>query len=137
MEKVTVQVIVNASCQDAWKFFTEPEHVMRWNNASPDWHTPKAENNLTVGGRFNFRMESLDGKEGFDFLGTYSEVIPAALIAYSMSDGRNVRVEFTEEEGGTHVVETFDTENENSVEMQRGGWQSILNNFKKYAEERS
>lgn len=139
MQKVTVEVLVNAPCEKVWKFFTEPDHVREWNNASPDWHTPRAENDLRVGGKFNFRMESRDGKEGFDFEGTYSEVIPGKLISYTMTgdDARTVRVEFKEEGKVTRIIETFDTENENPVEMQRDGWQSILTNFKKYVEAHS
>jgi uncharacterized protein YndB with AHSA1/START domain len=134
MEKITVEVFVDVACEKVWELFTEPEHVMVWNNASPDWHTPEAVNDLTIDGKFNYRMESRDQKEGFDFWGTYTEIIPCALIAYTMGDGRKVRVVFHEQDGVTHIIETFEAENENSIELQRGGWQAILDNFKTYTE---
>lgn len=134
MEKVTIEVTVAAPCEKVWKVFTEPEHIMKWCSASPDWHAPRATNNLQVGGTFNTHMESIDGAQGFDFEGVYTEVASCELIAYTMVGGRTVRVVFKEEEGATHIVEIFDTEDENSVEMQRAGWQSILDNFKKYTE---
>jgi uncharacterized protein YndB with AHSA1/START domain len=108
--------------------------VVNWNSASDDWHTTKAENDLRTGGTFSSRMEAKDGSFGFDFGGIYDEVIPNELIAYTMGDGRKVKVTFTENSGKTEVVETFDAETENPVEMQRGGWQAIMDNFKKYAE---
>lgn len=134
MKKITVEVLVNAPVEKAWALFTEPEHITKWNSASPDWHTPRATNDLRLGGSFLSRMESLDGKHGFDLEGTYTEVVPQSRIAYTMVDGRTVSVDFGVEGDTTHIVETFDTEDENPVEMQRAGWQSILDNFKKYAE---
>ena len=107
---------------------------MQWNNASDDWHTPRAQNDLKVGGRFLSRMEAKDGSAGFDFEGTYTKVKEYRLIAYSMDDGRIVRITFSEHGNNTTVVITFDPEQENSLEMQRAGWQAILDNFKKYAE---
>jgi uncharacterized protein YndB with AHSA1/START domain len=134
MEKITASVLVDVPCEKVWRFFTEPEHVMGWNNASPDWHTPEAVNDLAVGGKFNYRMESRDKKEGFDFWGTYTEITPCKLIAYTMGDGRKVHIEFHEKNGATHIIETFEAENENPIELQRGGWQAILDNFKTYTE---
>ncbi|MBL7876451.1 MAG: SRPBCC domain-containing protein [Cyclobacteriaceae bacterium] len=108
---------------------------MKWNNASEDWHTPHAENDLRVGGRFVSRMAAKDGSMSFDFGGTYDQVKTNELIAYTMDDGRKTSVVFTKKGNQTYVSETFDAEGENSIEMQRAGWQAILNNFKKYAEQ--
>lgn len=133
-DSITIEVTVAAPRTNVWKYFTLPEHMMKWNHASDDWHSPSAENDLRVGGTFRARMEAKDGSEGFDFGGTYTEVAPEEKIAYAMDDGREVTVLFEDLETGTRVVETFDPETENSLEMQRGGWQSILDNFKHYAE---
>lgn len=108
---------------------------MHWNHASDDWHSPRAQNDLRPGGVFNYRMESKDGSEGFDFTGTYSEVVPLEKMAYTMPDGRSVTVLFTSDGSLTTVATTFDPETENSPDMQRAGWQAILDNFKKYTEE--
>lgn len=133
-ELIKVETLVQVPREKAWELFTKPEHVTRWNNASPDWHTPKAVNDLRTGGTFNYRMEAKDGTVGFDFGGTYGEVVPYERIAYKMGDGRKVAVTFAEEGGGTRIVEVFEAETENSIEKQRGGWQAILDNFKQYAE---
>lgn len=116
--------------------WTGPEHITQWNSASPDWHTPFAENDLRVGGKFAARMEAKDGSFGFDFGGVYDEVKPHELIAYTIGDGRKVEVHFTGNGGETKVVEIFDAENSHSVDMQRSGWQAILDNFRNYAEGR-
>jgi uncharacterized protein YndB with AHSA1/START domain len=138
---ITVQTTVNIPVEKAWQIWTEPEHITKWNNASDDWHTPYAENDLRVGGTFLSRMEARDGSASFDLVGTYDEVTEFRSIKYTMSDGRKVSVVF--EAGSdvgeaaaatTKVIETFDPENENPAEMQRAGWQAILDNFKKYAE---
>lgn len=134
---ITVTTLVNASPQDAWKYWTTPEHIMQWNSASPDWHTPHATVDLKEGGTFTSRMEAKDGSIGFDFGGTYTTVIPEKTLAYMMSDGRKVSVSFEKKGEATFISETFDAEHENPVDMQRDGWQAILNNFKKYAESRS
>ena len=131
---ITVDATVNAPVEKVWKFWTEPEHIKQWNNASDDWHTPRAENDLRVGGKFLSRMEARDGSFGFDFEGIYDEVEPLSVIAYSMSDGRQVRTVFEREGDKTKVTTNFDAETQNSIEMQQGGWQAILNNFKKHAE---
>jgi uncharacterized protein YndB with AHSA1/START domain len=132
---ITVQAIINAPIEKVWEFWTTPEHIMKWNNASDDWHTPRAENDLRTGGTFLSRMEAKDGSAGFDFGGVYDEVKNNELIAYTMGDGRKVTVTFTKNNDvETEVIETFDAESTNSIEMQRGGWQSILDNFKKYVE---
>lgn len=134
---ITIKTQVNAPVEKVWKYWTEPEHITQWNAASDDWHTPRAENDLRTGGRFTSRMEAKDGSMGFDFGGVYDEVKNHEVIAYTMDDGRKVVVEFSSDGNSTHVIETFDPEDQNSREMQQEGWQSILNNFKKYAESKS
>src|SRR5690554_1327281 len=136
MERITIQATVNAPISEVWKYWTDPRHIVNWNNASDDWHTPTSENDLRVGGKFLSRMEAKDGSFGFDFGGTYTEVEPHQRIAYDMTDERSVEADFTEEDGKTRIVQTFDPEHQNSVEMQRQGWQAILDNFKKYVESR-
>lgn len=132
--KITVEASVNASIEKVWKLWTSPEHIVKWNSASPDWHTPKAENDLRVGGKFLSRMEAKDGSFGFDFAGTYDVVDTNKRIAYTMGDGRKCDIIFKNENSKTTVVTTFDAENENPVEMQKDGWQAITNSFKTYAE---
>lgn len=132
--KVTVEATVKAPVEKVWEYWTTPLHIMQWNSASEDWHTPSATNDLRTGGSFTCRMEAKDGSFGFDFGGTYDEVIPDKHISYTMSDGRKVTVDFTAGSDGTHVSETFDAESENPVDMQRAGWQAILDNFKRHTE---
>ena len=134
--RITVQSTVKAPVEKVWQLWTGPEHITQWNSASPDWHTPFAENDLRVGGKFAARMEAKDGSFGFDFGGVYDEVKPHELIAYTIGDGRKVEVHFTGNGGETKIVETFDSENTHSVDMQRSGWQAILDNFRNYAEGR-
>src|SRR5690606_25684037 len=117
-ENITIQTTINASIQKVWDFYTSPEHITQWNNASPDWHSPRAENDLRVGGRFNYRMEAKDGSEGFDFTGTYDEV-GSGVIKYTMDDGRKVSVQMNGDENETEVSITFDPESENTPELQR------------------
>jgi len=133
-QTVTIEATVNAPIDKVWNYWTAPKHITRWNVASDDWHSPRAENDLKVGGRFNIRMEAKDGSFGFDFEGVYDIVIPDKQIAYTMSDGRKVDTNFTPEGNTTKIVTVFDAESENPVDMQREGWQAILNNFKKYTE---
>ena len=132
---ITVATTVNAPVAKVWEFWTNPKHITNWNNASDDWHTPRAENDLRVGGKFLSRMEAKDGSMGFDFNGVYDEVKTNELIAYTMEDGRKVKINLEDLGNETNITETFEAENENPVELQRGGWQSILDNFKKYTEE--
>lgn len=132
--KITIEAHINASPEMVWKIWTSPEHITQWNSASPDWHTPKAEHNLTVGGTFTYRMEAKDGSFGFDFGGTFTKIEQAKEMAYVLGDERSVSILFHEENGGTHLVQTFDAENQNPLEMQQAGWQAILNNFKTYTE---
>ena len=132
--KITVQNTVNAPVEKVWKFWTSPEHITKWNTASEDWHTPRAENDLRIGGKFSARMEAKDGSFGFDFGGVYDEVKTNEKIEYTLGDGRKVNVLFSANGNETNVVETFDAETVNSVELQKNGWQAILDNFKKYVE---
>lgn len=132
---ITVTATINAPVTKVWECYTKPEHITKWNSASPDWHTPKAENDLRVGGKFLSRMEPIGkSEEGFDFTGTYTAVEELRLIGYKMDDGREAEITFAEHEGKTEVSVTFDAETENSIELQRSGWQAILDNFKKYVE---
>ena len=132
--KITVETTVNAPVEKVWKSWNEPQHIKNWCAASDDWHAPKAENDLRTGGTFSTRMEAKDGSFGFDFGGVYDNVKKNELIEYTMGDGRKVQVSFSPAGDQTKIVETFDAESTNSVEMQRGGWQAILDNFKKYTE---
>ncbi len=133
-QTITVQVTIDAPVNKVWKLYTTPEDIKQWNNATEDWFTPRAENDLKASGKFNFRMEARDGSIGFDFWGIYDEVKPNELIKYTIGDERKVKVTFTKEGNKTKVVVDFEAENTNSIEMQKNGWQSILNNFKKYVE---
>ena len=131
---VTVQTEVQAPLDKVWDYFTKPEHLVKWNNASDEWHTPHAENDLRVGGKFLSRMAAKDGSASFDFSGVYDEVTPKQLIAYSLADGRKVKINFAAAGDNIHISETFDTENTHPPEIQKAGWQAILDNFKKYTE---
>lgn len=133
-ETITIKTTVNAPIETVWRYWTEPEHIKKWNNASEDWHTTIAENDLRVGGKFLSRMEAKDGSFGFDFGGIYDEVKLYEVIAYTLGDERKVRITFVSSEKKTEVTETFEAESTNSIEMQQAGWQAILNNFKSYAE---
>ncbi len=132
---ITVQATINAPVEKVWQYWTLPEHITQWNQASDDWHTPSATNDLRTGGNFSSRMEAKDGSWGFDFGGTYTNVQDLQLIAYTMGDGRTVSVTFTGNGNSTEVVETFDPETTHTREMQQAGWQAILDNFRKYAEQ--
>ena len=132
--QITVETLVNAPITKVWDFWTEPKHIINWNTASDDWHTPNATNDLRAGGRFNSRMEAKDGSFGFDFSGVYTNVQPMELIEYTLDDDRKVRILFTPHGENIMITETFDAEEENTVELQQFGWQCILNNFKKYTE---
>ena len=133
-DSITVETTVAVSPELAWAYWTEPRHITQWNQASDDWHTPSAEQDLRVGGRFSSRMESRDGKFGFDFGGIYDAVEPYRLIAYTIDDGRKVSVLFDTVRSGTQITETFEAEAENSVDLQRTGWQAILDSYKRYVE---
>lgn len=134
--KITIETVVRAPLARVWAAWNTPADIMQWNAASPDWHTPRSTVDLREGGRFTARMEARDGSEGFDFEATYTRVVPQRLIAFRMTDGREATVEFTERAGGVLVTESFDAESENPPEMQRTGWQAILDNFARYVEAR-
>lgn len=131
---ITVETVVNAPIDTVWKKWTNPDDIVKWNNASDDWHTTKAENDLKVGGKFLSRMEAKDGSTGFDFSGTYDTIKQNEIIEYTADDNRKVQVHFFDGDDKTTIIEVFEAENENPIEMQKSGWQSILNNFKKYTE---
>lgn len=134
MKPITVEAVVNAPMEKVWSCWNEPEHITQWCSASDDWHAPSSENDLRVGGNFKTRMEAKDKSFGFDFGGTYTAVKPNELIEYDMDDMRHVKVEFSATPEGVKITETFDPETQNTEELQRNGWQAILNNFKKYTE---
>ena len=134
MDTITVKCTVNAPVDRVWTLWTNPNHIIKWYNASDDWHTPEASNEMKEGGKFNFRMEAKDGSSGFDFEGVYDMIKLNKFIEYTIADGRKVRITFDDKGNKTFISETFELENENSSELQREGWQNILDNFKKYAE---
>lgn len=131
---ITVETLVNAGLEKVWRYWTEPEHIKQWNHASDDWHTPMAENDLQKGGRFTCRMEAKDGSFGFDFVGTYNKILPKKFIGYTLDDGRIVTIDFEDKDGKIMITEIFEPEDQNPVDMQRDGWQAILDNFKNYTE---
>ena len=132
--KITVEATIRADKDKVWDYYTNPDHITQWNFADPSWHCPSAENDMRIGGKYSARMEAKDGSFGFDFEAVYTDVAMWDSFTYVMPDGREVNVDFDEGGEKTHVTVTFDAESENSVEMQKGGWQAILNNFKTYAE---
>ena len=134
MNPITVQAVINAPIAKVWDYWNQPEHIVQWAFASDDWEAPTSENDVTVGGTFKTVMAAKDKSASFDFAGTYTAVNDHELIEYDMSDGRHVKITFEQTPEGVKVTEIFDPENENPEEMQRDGWQSILNNFKKYVE---
>lgn len=136
MEKImiTVESSINAPIEKVWNLWTDPKHIIHWNNASEDWYTPRAENDLRVGGKFLSRMEAKDGSMGFDFNGVYTVVDKHKYITYTIEDGRSVEISFHKNGNETTVTESFEAEQTHSIEMQQAGWQSILDNFKKYVE---
>lgn len=131
---ITVTATVNVTIDTVWDSWTNPAHIVNWNNASDDWHTPKASNDLRKDGRFTFTMAAKDGSFSFDFGGTYTSVEPKQKISYIMDDGRVATILFEQNGGGVSITETFQAEHIHSLEMQEAGWQAILNNFKKYTE---
>lgn len=131
---ITVETTVKAPVEKAWTYFNEPTHIMNWAFASDDWHAPKSTNDVRVGGSFSTTMAAKDGSFSFDFGGVYTAVTEHKLIEYTMEDGRKVKVTFTSQGDETKVVETFDAEDTNPIEMQQAGWQAILENYRKYTE---
>lgn len=134
-EKITVETTVNVPVEKVWAYWSEPEHITKWSYASSDWHTTFAENDLRVGGKFLSRMEAKDGSFGFDFFGIYDDVKLYESISYTLGDERKVSIIFKGNENETRIVQTFEAEDTNSIELQKQGWQAILENFKKYSEE--
>jgi uncharacterized protein YndB with AHSA1/START domain len=132
--KITIEADISADIKKIWDCYTRPEYITKWNYASYDWHCPSAENDFRVGGKSKSRMEAKDGSAGFDFEAIYDEIINGKKIAYTILDGRHVTIDFENHGNNTKVTVTFDAESENPVEMQIAGWQTILNNFKKYVE---
>ncbi|RYD80199.1 MAG: polyketide cyclase [Sphingobacteriales bacterium] len=131
---ITVQTSVNADVKKVWDSFNNPDHIVKWNQPSPDWHSVSSKNDLRAGGAFSTRMEAKDGSMGFDFAGIYDVVEENKYIEYTLGDGRKVNVHFSQDGENTKVVESFDPENINPAEMQQAGWQAILDSFKKYTE---
>ncbi|MBL7919561.1 MAG: SRPBCC family protein [Bacteroidia bacterium] len=132
--KITVEATINAPVEKVWKYWNEPQHITKWCAASDDWHAPKAENDLKAGGKFSTTMAAKDGSFSFDFGGEYTKVENNKAIDYTMADGRRTWITFSGNANETKIVETFEAESQNPIEMQQGGWQAILNNFKKYTE---
>lgn len=132
---ITVKTTLDVSLEEVWNKFTQPEHIVNWNFASEDWHCPKAENHLDVGKNFVYTMASKDGEMSFDFTGTYQEIVPLKKIVYHIADGRKVTVKFDVMDGKVILTENFEPENIHSTTLQRDGWQSILDNFKKYTKQ--
>jgi len=132
--KITIETVVNADVETVWSAWNSPDDIKQWNAASDEWHTTASAVDLREGGKFSSRMEAKDGSIGFDFGGTYTKVVEKEVVEQKLEDGRMIVITFLPVSGGTKVVETFDAEAENSAEMQRKGWQSILDNFAKYVE---
>jgi len=134
--KITVETVVNAPLDAVWNAWSNPDDIVQWNSPAAEWHTTRSAVDLREGGKFSARMEAKDGSAGFDFEGVYTRVVPNQVIDFRMSDGREVNVEFAERADGVFVRETFDAENENPAEMQRAGWQAILDNFGRHVSKR-
>ena len=132
---ITVDTTIKAPLEKVWSYWTEPEHITHWAFASDDWEAPYAENDLRENGKFKTRMSSKDGNSGFDFDGIYTKVVKLERIEYTIPDGRKVKITFSGDKSETKVVESFEAESENPYELQKGGWQALLNNFKKYCEQ--
>lgn len=132
--KITIDSTINANSEKVWDYWTEPDHITKWNFASDDWRCPSAENDMTIGGTYKARMEAKDGSFGFDFEAIYDEIIEHKKIVYTIADGRKVTTTFEKLDGLTKVTTTFEAESENPIEMQHDGWQAILDNFKRYVE---
>jgi uncharacterized protein YndB with AHSA1/START domain len=134
-QTITVENTIDAPIEKVWAYWTLPEHITQWNQASDDWHCPAAANDPRTGKRFLYTMAAKDGSFSFDFSGEYKEVRPHEYMEYRMDDGRFCQVYFTQKGDKTRIVETFEPEEVNPLELQQGGWQAILDNFKKYTEQ--
>ena len=135
MELVTVQAIIKAHINKVWEYWTNPTHIVHWNFASADWHCPNATNNLEISGEFHYLMAAKDGSVSFDFWGTYQAIEINKQIDILLGDGRKMEVSFEETTEGTQLTERFEPETMNAVELQKTGWQLILDNFKSYVDE--
>ncbi|MFN5705487.1 MAG: SRPBCC domain-containing protein [bacterium] len=135
-KKITIQASINADINTVWNKYTDPNQIIHWNFASDDWCCPSASNNLKVGGKYIARMEAKDGSFGFDFEAFYDEIEPLSKLKYSFSDAREIEIYFESKNDSTDIKIIFDAENENPLDMQREGWQAILNNFKSHAEKK-
>lgn len=133
-QKITVETLIDAPVERVWEAYSTPEDIIQWNFASDDWCCPSAEADLKVGGAYKARMEAKDGSVGFDFEAVYDEVDPQKALTMAMSDGRKARTTFESVNGKTKVTTTFDAEDQNPIDMQRDGWQAILNSFKRNVE---
>jgi len=131
---ITIEATINAPVEKVWKYWSEPQHITKWAFASEDWHAPVAENDLRTGGMFSTQMAAKDGSFSFEFGGVYDKVETHKTINYTIGDGRKVMTSFTGVGNETQVVQSFEAEDQNPIEMQKGGWQAILNNFKRYVE---
>lgn len=134
---ITVETTIKAPVEAVWSYWTDPKHITNWCFASDDWHAPNAENDLRVNGKFKTRMAAKDGSAGFDFEGLYTRILKYKTIEYVLGDGRRVGISFSSHSAKTKVIESFNPENENPYEMQKGGWQAILDNFRKYVESKT
>jgi len=132
--KITIETTINTDADKVWQYYTQPKHITKWNFASDDWHCPKAENDMIVGGTYTARMEAKDGSFGFDLKAVYDEIIPFEKIVYTTEDGRKVITTFENLNNKTKVITIFEAENQNPVDMQKAGWQDILDNFRRYVE---
>ncbi|MCA9497288.1 MAG: SRPBCC domain-containing protein [Nanoarchaeota archaeon] len=135
--KIEIDVIVNSSIEEVWEFWTNPQHIVNWNFASDDWECPKAINDLRVEGKFSYTMAAKDGSMKFDFEGIYTKVEKPNMIEYELEDKRKVFIKFISEDDTTKIIESFEVEGTNNDEYQKEGWQCILNNFKKYVENKN
>jgi len=133
-DPINITATVNASAGKVWDYYTNPKHITCWNFADPSWHCPHVSNDMRVGGRYYARMEAKDGSFGFDFEAVYTDIVPGEQFTYTLADGRRVSVVFKKQDNQTKVDVTFDPENQNPLDMQRTGWQAILDNFKRYTE---
>lgn len=134
---ILVKAMIDAPIEKVWNDWTAPESIVKWNQASDDWHTTRAENDLRVGGKFSVRMEAKDGSMGFDFEGIYTKVIFNQLIEYTIGDGREVKIVFSAVDHQTEIEESFEAENTHPMDAQQNGWQAILDNFKEFTEKNS
>lgn len=133
-EVISISCMVNASLEKVWAYWNDSKHIMQWNTASEDWHTPNSINNFVVDGKFSHTMSAKDGSMSFDFCGIYNQIIPLEKIIYTLEDDRKVEIYFESIDNQIKIIEIFEAEKENSIQMQQQGWQAILNNFKKYTE---